>query len=412
MSSNTSDPNAFGSATTCLCRHFPNPCTNCNNIDFEKKQCETFVFNADNPYPHLSISTDTDWEPETHCPAYDDLDAKVMEKHRLLHHSAVQAINDNDIETFKFCLQSGLNVNNEWLVGKEEEDNCWVGGAWSYLHHTSQDKRYDFMKLLIDHGANVNCIDYEGETPLFLMVATDKELDFVGCNILIDAGADPDFNNFKGKTTQRKVLDLINNNSKELKRLHKYGLAFEVFTLFLENGGDLSMMLELAQSEYCDPRLYSMFLKAGADPYLISEEGHNVLYYLEKNNCHCDNMIKSIRLLNKATELKLEKSDINLQHCTECSVCCSGNKTNFCQTQCCHQHLHVGCLRKWLKSRSNTNQSCPFCRATVKKVDLVTIKPVFNPGNLSKRTSERGLIFSYLFETKVNENGGIMYKIQ
>jgi hypothetical protein len=42
-----------------------------------------------------------------------------------------------------------------------------------------------------------------------------------------------------------------------------------------------------------------------------------------------------------------------------------------------------------------------------------TIQPVFNPVNVSKKSSERGLIFSYLFETKINQNSGEkMYKRQ
>ena len=390
----------------CLCKYFPDPCTNSLNFDFgNRKSCETCVFSSEKPFPPLSISDDPSRLPENHCPAYDAFDTEIKETHRALHLLAILAIDQSKIKTLSKCLKWGLNVNNESLIFDENDGS---GGAWSLLHSAAAYRQYDIMKLLIDNGANVNAIDYEGETPLFLMMNCVDSLDFIGAKILIDGGADPNYCNFKGNTPQRQCISLI----EEAGVFHKSKMVLELLTLFLENDGDLTMMLDLAQSGCCDSRLYCSFLKAGADPYLKSSEGHNALYYLKQRDCNCSQLKKSIRILTKATTISLEKTNIELQNSTECSICCSGNKTNFCQTQCCKQHLHVGCLDKWLFSASNTDNSCPFCRATVKKVDMVTIKTVFNPRNLCKRTSERGLIFSYLFETKTNQNSGKqMYKI-
>jgi len=387
----------------CVCKYFPAPSLS-NGLDFEfgspKEDCKLCVFSSDRPYPKTTFDDMGTFENVQ----YEKFDVRAVHDHSLIHVRAAAAIVTGNVKLLNECLHSGLNVNNEWVIKQ---------GSWSYLHEAVSVKKYEIMKLLIGAGANVNTIDYEGETPLFLFVSCVEKLDFIGSNILIDAGADPKFFNFVGTTPQDMCISLINSRSHELQCCHKEQMVLELLTLFLENGGVLSDMLELAKTGCCDSRMYRIFLKAGADPYLKSSEGHNALYYLKHHDCGCSQLKKSIRILTKATTMSLEKSNIELPSSTECSICCTGRKINFCQTQCCKQHLHVGCLNKWLFSASNTDKSCPFCRSTIKKVDMVTIKTVFNPVNISKRTSERGLIFSYLFETKTNQfSGEKMYKIQ
>ena len=385
----------------CVCKYFPAPSLS-NGLDFEfgeKKGCELCVFSSDQPYPKTTFDEMGNFENVQ----YEKFDVRAVHDHGLLHVRAAAAIGAGNVKILNECLHSGLNVNNEWVIKQ---------GSWSYLHEAVSLKKYDIMKLLIGAGANVNSTDYGGETPLFLFVSSVKKLDFIGSNILIDAGADPKLKNFAGTTPQDMCISLINSRSHELQCCHKEQMVLELLSLFLENGGVLTDMLRLAQIGCCDSRMYRIFLKAGADPYLKSTEGHNALYYLCNNNWECPQLKKSIILLTKVTTMTLEKSDIELQNGTECSICYSGKKTNFCQTLCCKQHLHVECLGKWLVSESNIGcKSCPFCRSTVKKVNIVTIKPTFTPVNVSKRSSERGLIFSYLFETKVSESGVTMYKI-
>ena len=395
----------------CLCKYFPDPCSNCGDFggfEWKKKICKTCSFNGENPYPPLTFDEISEDElpkivlTEKQAKAYDAFDPQIIVDHQNLHVRATKAIKNskegNNIEILRDCLQSGLNPNNEWLIINGVNDNGWVGGAWSYLHQASLNKQYVIMELLIEYGANVNSIDYDGDTPLISMVNHVQNLDLIGSIILIDAGANPNFCNFEGMTPQEIILEVIRT---EIGcRPHALELAFKILTLFLKNGGNLTMISQLAQSECCMSRLYSIFLEEGADPYLISEEGHSILYYLNKSSCMCPNMLESIRLLKNATRLKFNNR-IDVPNCTECSICCSGNKHHFCQTLCCKQFLHVKCLNKWLHSQSNTNKSCPFCRKTVKSVDLIRNKTVFNSVNLSKKSTERGLIFSYLYKTKI-----------
>lgn len=410
------------SRKSCVCKYFPNPVSE-NCLDFEfggKKACDFCSFSTVNPYPKTSFdmmdedylesvalgyeSTDVNYISSLKKISYDHFNDQAVMAHGLLHARMLSAIRFGETEMVNGCLQKGLNVNNGW----NSED-----GEWSYLHDAASGLKYEIMKLLIDAGANVNSIDYEGETPLFLMVRNVQKLDFIGSKILFDAGADPNFCNFRGITPQTDCISLLSNGSQQLKLYRKKKMVLELLTLFLENGGDLTSMLDLARSGCCDSRLYRLFLKAGADPYLKSTEGHNALYYLKQRDCECSQLVKSIRILNNATTMSLEKTNIELPNWTECSICCSGNKTNFCQTQCCHQPLHFGCFSKWSFPASNTVKSGSFCRSIVKKVDMRTIQPVFNPVNVSKKSSERGLIFSYLFETKINQNSGEkMYKRQ
>jgi hypothetical protein len=424
------------SRKSCVCKYFPNPNSEiCLDFEFgeKKKGCELCSFNTENKYPKTTFDminnddlddfallceeTSVNYIESLKKISYDNFNDQAVMAHGLLHVRMLSAIRYSDVETVTECLLEGLNVNNEFRV---------TAGEWSYLHaitfHDSvRNSKYRIMKLLIGAGANVNSIDYDGETPLFLLGKDFESLDFIGSKLLMDAGANPNFCNFDGETPQDSCISLLGGQgvlhggwgawaTLESDRTKK--LALELLTLYLENGGVLTDMIRLAQNGCDDPVLYRIFLKAGADPYLKSTEGHNALYYLCNNNWECPQLKKSIILLTKVTTMTLEKSDIELQNGTECSICYSGKKNNFCETLCCKQHLHVECLGKWLVSESNIGcKSCPFCRSTVKKVNIVTIKPTFTPVNVSKRSSERGLIFSYLFETKVSESGVTMYKI-
>ena len=418
------------SRNSCVCKYFPNPNSEtCIDFEFgEKKGCELCSFSSVNQYPKTSFDyvidgdyledikmsggefavVDIDYISSLKNISYDNFNDQAVRDHAVLHASMLSAIRCGSPSMANECLIKGLNVNNEW-------NN--ESGEWSYLHDITCHRnknwgKYEIMKLLIGAGANVNSIDYDGETPLFLLDRNFESLDFIGSKILMDAGANPNFCNFSGETPQDLCISLLGDGEREVRSDRTKKLLLELLTLYLENGGVLTDMLRLAQNGCDDPVLYRIFLKAGADPYLKSTEGHNALYYLCHNDWECSQLKKSITLLTKVTTMTLEKSNIELQNGTECSICYSGKKTNFCQTQCCKQHLHVECLNKWLVSESNICcKSCPYCRSTVKKVDMVTIKPVFNPVNISKKSSERGLIFSYLFETKVNESGAIMYKL-
>ena len=417
----------------CLCKYFPEPCTNCPDLNFGEKEesrchyfgekqeamvmaemlaeCQLCHFNIENQYPQTSFGNDPEepFEDPEETLVYEKFDKEKFDKqilieHSILHDRAMDAMRNNNVEMLKECLQAGLNANND--IGGTE--------SWTYLHHAVSSRvasRHDMMKLLIDAGAYVNSIDYDGDTPLFLMSHGVETLDFVGSKILIDAGADPNFCNYEGDTPLSVCISLIERAPKKLKLTKKKPLMLEIISMFLENGGDLTIMLDLAQSGCCDSVVYRLFLKAGADPYLKCDEGYNMLYYLEQCECKCAQWVKSIKLFKNATSLSLKKTDRELPNCTTCSICYSGNRINFCQTQCCRQHLHIDCLNKWLDSSSNMAKSCPFCRQLVKEVNLVTIQPVFNPVNVSKKSSDNGLIFSYLFETEINEIGQIMYKL-
>jgi len=68
---------------------------------------------------------------------------------------------------------------------------------WTSLHWAAQKQDAEILNLLLDYGANPNCIDFEGATPLHVAGdSTSHEC----VKLLIQYGADPSIrNNFGSK---------------------------------------------------------------------------------------------------------------------------------------------------------------------------------------------------------------------
>lgn len=65
-----------------------------------------------------------------------------------------------DLETMQFALEHKANVNaTDYFYGFE---------GWTALHHMANDCNVQGMKLLMEHHAEVNLLNKEGRTPLFL----------------------------------------------------------------------------------------------------------------------------------------------------------------------------------------------------------------------------------------------------
>ena len=102
----------------------------------------------------------------------------------------VYAVRSNDLDSVKALLEAGADVNQT------------TGYGWSPLLVATQNRYYKLGAYLLDHGANVNLANKGGWTPLYL--ATDNRniesgdypvrkpdmdhLDYI--KLLIDKGAD------------------------------------------------------------------------------------------------------------------------------------------------------------------------------------------------------------------------------
>ena len=81
--------------------------------------------------------------------------------------------------------------------------------GFTALHFACQQNRSDVAEALLDAGAPVDPVDQWGNTPLWRAVF-NAEGDSRIVRILVDAGADPDQENFSG-SSPRQLAGLIGN---------------------------------------------------------------------------------------------------------------------------------------------------------------------------------------------------------
>ena len=383
-------------------------------------------FGIGQPYPPLTFQDEPEWIPVNRnvvlgpIPTitivenekfltYDGFKDEVSQKHLELHSRMKNALLTNDSETVTECLRLGLNVNNSWYFTHAEDG--W-NADWTYLHAATAEKQHKIMQILIWNGAVVDACgeaDWgEDMTPLFWTFlvhpySPDDEpsmhVDYDGAKILIAAGADPLCCDDEGTTVQQACMNTIGRHKKALGQENLTKVIFATLHLFLMNGGDLSIVMDLAEAGACMFSLYTVFVMAGADPYMLSKEGKTILYYLQQNPCQCPGVLASIDMFKNHTKLTLKSTAVIIENAdTVCSICCDSNdKNNFCKLKCCNQNIHVKCLERWLRSDSNHANSCPFCRETVRSVDMITVKTSWTPSNVSKKINRSALICDYLF---------------
>ena len=137
------------------------------------------------------------------------INRKIGDYHEtLLHfHARVTNIHRNE-EKCIFLLQCGADINSTDNFCKTPLHNAVVAG------------NYELVKLLLNKMAYVNAQNCCNNTPLYNAVLKDVDI----CSILLNHGADPN------------IVNVHNENS--LSRAVACG-STEIFTLFLQHGGDI-----------------------------------------------------------------------------------------------------------------------------------------------------------------------------
>jgi ankyrin repeat protein len=103
------------------------------------------------------------------------------------------AVSGHKLGKTQLLVKHGANVN--------KRDSC-QDTALNIISMSVGQKSQKISMLLIDHGADVNAAGCDGWTPLMRAVVR-QQLDFV--KILLEKGANPKLRNFYGKT----ALDLV-----------------------------------------------------------------------------------------------------------------------------------------------------------------------------------------------------------
>ncbi|KAK7206048.1 ankyrin repeat-containing domain protein [Myxozyma melibiosi] len=116
------------------------------------------------------------------------------------------AASDNDIRAVEALLVTGTNTAND----KDPHGYTALHAAASYGHH-------DLLRLLVKRGGDVNILDEDGETPLFVVekVETAKVL-------IEELGADWKVKNDEGVTAREKLQKDVEEDGEPFEEVVGY----------------------------------------------------------------------------------------------------------------------------------------------------------------------------------------------
>lgn len=118
---------------------------------------------------------------------------------------------ENGRDDFFFSVvHDSYEVISRKITHITDVDTCDNDGV-SYLLAATINDRLDVVNLLLEYGANPNCADNMGRTPLAMAVGTKKKNAPAIARSLIRHGADPDFK-INGKKTARELMNMLHVN--------------------------------------------------------------------------------------------------------------------------------------------------------------------------------------------------------
>ena len=134
------------------------------------------------------------------------------------------------------------------------------GVSDTLLFRACSDGDVDRVRILLDHGANVNAREEEGETPLMYAAVQDKT-DVM--QLLLDRGADINAASINGETALMRAVGV--------KR-------YDASDLLLQRGADIEKGNPLIYAAGVnDPRLVALLLNKGAKVNATDDEGNTAL---------------------------------------------------------------------------------------------------------------------------------------
>jgi ankyrin repeat protein len=188
------------------------------------------------------------------------------------HCALAAAVDGGNLEVVRFMLDNGVDINGLYKDGE------------TALHHAAEQAKTEFVKLLLEYGADVEIKGgrYDQHTPLFSAIdgsihTYDKarNQDYVEtAGLLLEGGADVDS---RGLGPQTPLLWLC--------RQVGYGPApnLKLIRLLLESGADVNINV----CGYRNPLIYAVeaknlevtkiLLEAGADPFLEEDPGPSLI---------------------------------------------------------------------------------------------------------------------------------------
>ena len=109
----------------------------------------------------------------------------------------LDAIMFDDYETVSNILRSGVNPNFS--------TSDLINGETTPLHSAVRRNNINIVSILLDHNANVDSIDEDGDTPLYSALSADIDRDIR--HLLYARGANVNHINKSGKTPLLQILE-------------------------------------------------------------------------------------------------------------------------------------------------------------------------------------------------------------
>ena len=132
----------------------------------------------------------------------------------LLHYYARSDNEPNDKEVCDLLIRYGAQIN------------CTDNFGRTPLHKAVVARKFGMTKLLLNHGAYVNAQDANKNTPLHIASTVDLQL----CELLLKRGADPNIKNYLYETPVFRATQAVNSASHHCKQIVK---------LLLDYGGNV-----------------------------------------------------------------------------------------------------------------------------------------------------------------------------
>ena len=172
----------------------------------------------------------------------------------------------------KFMMQkwveSGLETLLQKLEGRGAKMKEALNGVSVYelMGGRLDGNAIAIAKVWIEHGADVNAVDFFGETLLEKCISDDRALDVAFIGYLLEHGADPNVKMRHGSIIGKALADPFERKGTNrlviVELLLKHGADANAADRF----GKTTLLGDLVADRKCDIALVELLLKHGADP--------------------------------------------------------------------------------------------------------------------------------------------------